>query len=497
MQVGDRAARSAAFTLIEMLVVIAIIGILAGLLLPALTLAREKARRIACLNNLNQFSKALESYCSDFGGYYPCYPGYGIDPSSTTQAGNGQVTYRTYINGSQYTCQMTGLIPYDVSPVTGEPSVVTDEPLGLRVFGSQPTSGVPCGLAFPGVNFFRTVFFGSPTIYYGSTIPNAAPQAGKACFAGPVGLGYLLTGGYIQDSKVLLCPSAPGMPWDAGATNAGLSKGDISTLMTGTGLQDADALRGGNYPQMVQNYGATADANGFWNGWENQWNVFGFQCSYNYRAVPISTSGAPRAFTGPGLGGVPYTTPALTTVGTGIPMDANRQEYADFTDTTTPGIRAYAGCPQFKSQKLLGGRSICSDTFSKWDEATEGAFSPTLTTQYRLGYGTFAHKTMYNVLYGDWHVAQVADNEGVVLNWSEANANGIPLDYADISASIATISYPTVPGKRYAANYSVLPTSSVAGATPLNLFSASEGFLIWHYFDVQEQIDALSGGVSQ
>ena len=80
MQIGHRGRRSAAFTLIEMLVVIAIIGILAGLLLPALTSAREKARRIACLNNLNQFSKGLESYCADFAGYFPCYPGYGSRP---------------------------------------------------------------------------------------------------------------------------------------------------------------------------------------------------------------------------------------------------------------------------------------------------------------------------------------------------------------------------------------------------------------------------------
>ena len=60
-----------AFTLIELLVVIAIIAILAALLLPALAAAREKARRTACINNLNQVGKGLEMYTGDYGQYFP------------------------------------------------------------------------------------------------------------------------------------------------------------------------------------------------------------------------------------------------------------------------------------------------------------------------------------------------------------------------------------------------------------------------------------------
>ena len=74
---GDKSGTGRDFTLVELLIVIAIIAILAAMLLPALNQARERARGISCISQLKQLNTGFMMYSQDYDGWIYHYCGEG------------------------------------------------------------------------------------------------------------------------------------------------------------------------------------------------------------------------------------------------------------------------------------------------------------------------------------------------------------------------------------------------------------------------------------
>ena len=111
-----------AFTLIELLTVIAIIGVLASILIPVLGSVRESARSSRCTTNLRQIGMAIQAYASDHKGALPATGFFGVSSYYNRDARNFQNSLLTYLDLQPASTWSTSVALSTYSPVFECPS---------------------------------------------------------------------------------------------------------------------------------------------------------------------------------------------------------------------------------------------------------------------------------------------------------------------------------------------------------------------------------------
>lgn len=371
-----------AFTLIELLVVVAIIAVLAALLLPALAAAREKARRTACLSNLNQMSKALESYASDSSQYLPSSAQFGVDAAAYTYKDMAMCNYN-HVNA------------YD------QPS--TKGILQTKEGSYIQTMGVAYGVgAWGSVGNAARTHAGLPERFWRCIASGGAAAAGLSQKLGPNGLGFLIYNGYIADSRSYYCSSASNMGPSRFTYNGYDNSAVYHVSVEAYNLDTLARYTKGDYGKGAVFAGQASAYSGRYSG--------SVQSSYCYRNTPfLMTSGQRSGYNvsssssqDPDNVSAP---PASRQGGYYFPAPVLWVRPERFFNQLEP---------LFKTQKQLASRAIVSDAWTKNLAAVVADVAD----------GREAHRDGYNVLYGDGSARWVGDPQQQWI-WAPASfSNG-------------------------------------------------------------------------
>jgi len=174
--------KNRAFTLVELLTVIAVIAVLAAILFPVFATVRGKAREITCVSNLRQIGTAVSMYAQDFDGLYP----YGVDPADkfTPQIWAGFPAFQAEIPNIAYVHEV--LQPYckskEIFHCASDFGFDTEDFTGLLIDpGGNPPNANPSSFKKFGTSY-----------YYRTEI--AFRHAGDQSFQRPSELNVLFDG---------------------------------------------------------------------------------------------------------------------------------------------------------------------------------------------------------------------------------------------------------------------------------------------------------------
>jgi hypothetical protein len=235
----------------------------------------------------------------------------------------------------------------------------------------------------------------TPSCWANKTTYGQPTGAGRL-WMGPVGLGFLVEGNYIGDARTFYCPSAGGsMPADP---IRGWQYNTQFTKIKHAATGPKDLQRAGGFSHKDIAYGDWSWLP-IWR--QTSYGLYGHavQSDYHYRNSPMAVGW--------------YSILDYASQG-GLTMD---KPVEFWLGNTKPGVKTSVGCPPFKTQKLLGGRALVSDTFTwrnldnRYVDGTYDAVDPYVN----VGLGQYAHRDGYNVLYGDWSAKWYGDPTKSIL----------------------------------------------------------------------------------